>query len=98
VLYCCILFSFILYSVIIIIKNECHSNIIVDRLQGGDCDICVVASNLLLLRLMVQKGLPTEGISLLAFSPDMIICPVHYVSSSFCSFIVKCQLLWKDNL
>jgi len=37
-------------------------------------------SNLLLLRLMVQKGLPTEGLTLLTLSPDMLICPVHYVS------------------
>jgi len=43
-------------------------------------DISVPGSNLLLLRLLVRKGLPTEGLSLRTFNQDMIICPVHYVS------------------
>ena len=45
--------------------------------------VSVAGSNLLMLRLLVQKGLPTEGLSLLTFNPDMIICPVHYVSCYF---------------
>jgi len=56
--------------------------------------VYTAGGNLLLLRLLVQKGLPTEGLSVLTLNPDTTICPVHYVRW-FCFYIIIiiCMLL-----
>jgi len=58
-------------------------------------DISTAGGNLLLQRLLVQKGVPTEGLSVLTLNSDMIICPVHYVRwfYLYIIIIIICTLL-----
>jgi len=63
--------------IIIIIKNECHSNIIVDRLQG--CRLLFIFEVCYGLFYLYFSRAAISGISVLAVLLDLFCCTCYFV-------------------